>query len=59
MLNRPKVARRTDLTTGTCGCCGGKAVLTVAAEPTPPQGGPVTLCAECIVALARALADVR
>jgi hypothetical protein len=62
MLNRPKIERKTAPVPAKppvpCACCGGRAVVTLSAAPPPAAGGTVTLCAECIVALARGLSEV-
>jgi hypothetical protein len=63
MVKRPRVQRRAEVTTKPCGCCGLQAILTLTTVPeaSAPSttGGPVTLCAECIIALAQALAQQR
>ncbi len=70
MFNRRKIERTIETNEGPCACCGTKGALRMQAREArdarettdePPQGAaaPVTLCAGCIVALARALAEER
>ncbi len=61
-MKRPRVARKAQVTKDPCACCGALAILTLTAsagDGTAPNGAPVTLCAECIIAFAQALADQR
>jgi hypothetical protein len=62
-MKRSRIARTPEVTKQPCGCCGSVAILTLRA--TAPDGGElphttkITLCAECIISFAQALADQR
>lgn len=61
-MKRPRVARKSQVTKDPCVCCGSLAILTLTAtagDAAAPNAMPVTLCAECIIAFAQALADQR